>query len=233
MKRPLADMLAAAQAFGRLLPREAFERWQFAGSIRRKSPLVKDCEHVVIPAWGDVRGDGLFAESQRVNLLWHALDRLLADGVIERAFVNGSPRWGERYRKVIYPIADGVVHDVFLADADNWGMQFAIRTGGAAFSRELVTRLQDGPHFCHGGHVLDKRQARCGGCCHRFEVAGFCRHTGKGWQRDKDDASDLMPCPNCGGTAAITFARVPVPDERAFFSLCGVPWRPPEERSER
>ena len=148
-KRPRAEALAAAHALSDLLC-HACERWEIAGSVRRNKPEVGDVEHVILPTFGDVPGGDLFASPQTVNLLWHRLDQLVAAGTVAKALINGSPRWGERYRRVIF---QGIAHDLFAADADNWGSVLAIRTGPAEFSKGLVVGLRRNGYRNQDGYV--------------------------------------------------------------------------------
>ena len=78
------------------------------------------------------------------------LDQLVAAGTVAKALINGSPRWGERYRRVIF---QGIAHDLFAADADNWGSVLAIRTGPAEFSKGLVVGLRRNGYRNQDGYV--------------------------------------------------------------------------------
>lgn len=90
-KRTYADALDDAQAFRALFPPACYERWEFAGSLRRRRPEVADVEHLIIPNHGDVeRGDGLFTVTERVNLLWFHLDALLRGGQVRKHVYGAS-----------------------------------------------------------------------------------------------------------------------------------------------
>jgi hypothetical protein len=109
LKRPLAQAVADAEAFRALFPPQCFERWEIAGSVRRRKPEVGDVEHVIIPQAGEVEVNaGLFAERKTVNLLWHRLDEMLALGVVAKHVYGTGPtgaplyRWGDKYRGVDY-----------------------------------------------------------------------------------------------------------------------------------
>lgn len=143
VKRPWAQAMEDAESFRALFPAACIERWEFAGSLRRRKSEVADIEHVVIPAFGDVpRGDGLFTVQERVNLLWHHLDAMVKAGTVSKHVYGGAGyRWGDKYRGVDYR---GFNNEIFCADADNWGNTFLIRTGPAEFSQRVVTRLKDG-----------------------------------------------------------------------------------------
>lgn len=142
-RRPHAQALADAEAFRALFPPSTYERWEIAGSVRRRKPEVADVEHVVIPRFGDVQtGTGLFALPERTNLLWFHLDSLMRGmaGLEKHWYGNGN-RWGDKYRGVDFR---GFNHEVFTADVANFGSVLLIRTGPADFSERMVTRLRNG-----------------------------------------------------------------------------------------
>lgn len=159
-KRDRTQALADAEAFRAMFPTTAYERWEFAGSIRRGKPAVSDVEHVIIPRMGDVPGAGLFGEPERVNLLWHCLDALLSGRKVEKHLYgsteSGAPlyRWGDKYRGVDFR---GFNHELFCADADNWGAVLLIRTGPAEYSQRVVTALKDGGMYRQSeGYLRDR-----------------------------------------------------------------------------
>jgi len=142
-KRPWAATMIDADDFRGLFPKSSYERWEIAGSVRRRRPLVGDVEHVVIPAYGEVeRCDGLFAVKERVNLFGFHLDALVADGQVSKHIYGGTGyRWGTRYRGCDFR---GFNHEIFTAEPDNFGAILLIRTGPAEFSERFVKRLKDG-----------------------------------------------------------------------------------------
>src|SRR5437870_2820192 len=84
-KRTNADALADAEAFRALFNPSHYERWEIAGSVRRKCREVGDVEHVVIPRFGPVTShEGLFAERVTANLLFNQLDQLVRDGTVQK-----------------------------------------------------------------------------------------------------------------------------------------------------
>jgi DNA polymerase/3'-5' exonuclease PolX len=101
-------------------------RIEVAGSIRRQSPQVGDIEIVCQPK----TGTDLFGQPYPLPIPTEGLGRHEVSG--------------ERYRKIILP--EGVQLDLFIVlPPAQWGVIFAIRTGGAEFSRRLVTsRLHGG-----------------------------------------------------------------------------------------
>lgn len=235
-RRVLAAAQADAEAFRDLFPRECYTRWTIAGSVRRRQPLVKDVDHVVMPAFGEVEIPGhLFGAKEKVNLLWHHLDGLLRRGDVDKHLrSDGTTSWGNKQRGCAFR---GFGHEIFTADADNWGPQLAIRTGPAEYSHMLVILLQRHDHMNQGGYVLDKRTTNCAcgwsgpepawvpidrlGDGHRH----YCLRRAPG--RDEEA---VAVCPRCDKADALSMPRVSVPDEETYFCLCGLGWVPPEKR---
>lgn len=211
-KRKLADALYDAEDF-RMLFNDLFERWEIAGSIRRKKPEVGDVEHVVIPKFGQpgaTTATGLFgsADGADVNLVFDKLDAIVrgpAAIVVKHVYGATGHRWGNKYRGVDFR---GFNHEIFVADENNWGPALAIRTGPAEFSQKLVTRIRD-----HGHRNIDGYVWRCERCA--------CATRGK---PNKD-------CLACAGTGLSAVEKISVGDERAYLELCGVGWIEPEKRS--
>lgn len=147
-KIPLDKAMQNAERFRSLFD-GTYDRWEIAGSIRRKRPMVGDVEHVVIP-----RGENGSQLWGRVNDLLATDGGLFAgDGALMKAvYPNGTHRWGNRYRGIVF---EGVRHEVFIADKANWGAILAIRTGPAEFSKRLVTDLRTRGYRQQGGYLLD------------------------------------------------------------------------------
>lgn len=101
-------------------------RIEVAGSIRRQSPQVGDIEIVCQPKMGA----DLFGQPYPLPVFTEGLGRHEVSG--------------DRYRKILLP--ENVQLDLFIVlPPAQWGVIFAIRTGGAEFSRRLVTsRLHGG-----------------------------------------------------------------------------------------
>jgi len=176
-----ADALALMQ----LIDAARSEKWVIAGSIRRMEPVVSDVDHVLIPRFGDVAGEDMFATPQRVNLLWHRLDELIADpqsGLTKAVRSDGKTCYGERQRAVQFR---GLKHEFYIAEPDTWGVQLTVRTGPADLGRHLVTVIKDRGYECRNG----------------FQVYPIGRN-----------------------------APIAVPDEEAFFRLCGVRYVSPPDR---
>lgn len=167
----LADALQLAESVRALLAPHC-DRCEIAGSIRRRKPEVKDIEIVCIP--------------RRI-----IIPPLLGpvEEHVHPEFVAVVDRWrkvkGEPYGKYTQRLLpEGIPLDLFIATPDNWGAIFAIRTGSARFSHE----------------VLAKAWVRAG---YRSEGGALMKN----------------------GTP--TYVR----EERDLFTLLGIPWVEPEERS--
>ena len=97
--------------------------------MRRRKQEVGDVEILYIPMFV-AEPDGFF-DRRTVNLADRALDKLLADGVIEkRKNALGSEIWGGR-NKLARHIATGVPVDLFAARFENWWNYLVCRTGSA------------------------------------------------------------------------------------------------------
>lgn len=127
------------------------ERWLVAGSYRRirsardaglePSGTLGDIEHLIIPKFGHAPQHGeLFDANQ--NLLWVRLDEALREGTIEPARYgeNCTLRWGDKFRGFTYR---GIRHEFYTATITSWGKMLALRTGPPAFSKKIVSRLND------------------------------------------------------------------------------------------
>jgi DNA polymerase/3'-5' exonuclease PolX len=151
--------LEVAEGFRALFPATAYERWEFAGSIRRRRPECGDVDHVIIPRFGEVSvgGGGLFDEKKTVNLVMHRLDELVTAGQVKKHIYGTDPetsapkyRWGDKLRGIN---CGGLKHELWMAEEANWGPTFTIRTGPGEFSQMMVTRLRRQGMRNEGGYV--------------------------------------------------------------------------------
>lgn len=94
------------------------ERIEIAGSIRRNKPEVKDIEIVAIPKPYEI---GLFESG-------------IASVVNNWQKVKGELPC--KYTQRILP--DGIKLDLFFATPENWGLIYAIRTGSAEYSHQVL-----------------------------------------------------------------------------------------------
>lgn len=129
------------------------ERIEIAGSIRREQEIIGDIEIVCIPKQYET---GLFTSGiASVVNVWEK--------------IKGELEYGKcRYTQRILPTeivgqeGKRVALDLFFADVTNWGMIFAIRTGSAEFSHEVLAKgwvsrgyKAEGGHLIHKGKVYD------------------------------------------------------------------------------
>ncbi|GAP07512.1 DNA polymerase IV [Anaerolinea thermolimosa] len=104
------------------------ERIEIAGSIRRRKAEVGDIEIVVKPR-------------PFVDLFGHPNG--YHDPILAGVLVNKS---GQRYKQ--YALPEGLNLDLFIVlPPAQWGVIFALRTGGAEFSRKLVTSKKYGGYL--------------------------------------------------------------------------------------
>lgn len=143
-KIPLADAEAHAKRFRDLFD-GCYERWEFAGSIRRQRPEVGDIDHVVIPKWIEVPND-LFGGTRSESAIFVRARELGLDR--ERKFFIRSA--GDRRISVSF---EKLPHELYCCFAENWGPILAIRTGSGDFARCLVTRLRQRRHRQHEGFL--------------------------------------------------------------------------------
>lgn len=103
------------------------DRIAIAGSVRRRKDEIGDIEIVAIPKI-EIR-PGLLGEMEErhigfVKALW------------QYPIIKGVPETG-KYIQLQLP---EIKVDLFLATPPNWGFIFAIRTGSAVFSRNVLAR---------------------------------------------------------------------------------------------
>jgi DNA polymerase/3'-5' exonuclease PolX len=133
------EAVAIARAFVDLLD-GTYDRLAVAGSLRRRLAWTHDIDVVAVPRTGttdsglvNVFGEHRIAE---VDMLAYRLDALVYDGTItKRLDARGAVRWGPSLKLIGY----GAAHvDLFTPDAERFGWILLLRTGPAAFSRQLV-----------------------------------------------------------------------------------------------
>ena len=115
-------LLVAEEALNVLAPH--CERIAISGSVRRRKPEVKDIEVVAIPTRVV---SNLFGDET-------AVDPTFCAAVNQWPKVKGEPTG--KYTQRVLP--SGLKLDLFMADVDNWGLIYAVRTGSAAFSHQVL-----------------------------------------------------------------------------------------------
>ncbi len=124
MRIELADEIVKTEILPALAPH--CERIEVAGSVRRRRQDVGDIEIVCIPRqtpYIDLFGTQTEPVPEFVGAvnLWQK--------------IKGEPTGRYTQRQLPY---GGPVVDIFIARPENWGLIFAIRTGSARFSYEVL-----------------------------------------------------------------------------------------------
>lgn len=212
----------------------------FAGSVRRRVPLVGDLELVAIPQWEEVTTIvpqlALFPLAPppvRANRLHQLLGQKLRDfypvaprtdweSLVDPAF---DPLWtkksGGAFWKLFSP-EHQIKVDVWLCTPETWGVTLMIRTGSGVdgegremngFGPGMLARWK----FVAGG--------KCSACSHawtRQRVGGKCPACG----------SRHINLASCKGSR-LTYAngtQAATPEEEDVFRACDVPWIDPSKR---
>lgn len=142
------------------------ERIEVGGSIRRRRPVVKDVELILIPRWGtrEVTGQAaMFGTNvEPLNLTLERLEAMQSAGrlqVIKPGTHDVIP-WAlkpdGRYWRLWIP-SSGTKVDVFVCNPDTWGLNLMIRTGSGVgpggrpqdgFAPAMLKRWKE---ISHGG----------------------------------------------------------------------------------
>ena len=123
------------------------ERITIAGSLRRGKSEVGDVEILFVPKI-EQRPDGLF-DTQQVDLAALWIDKLLADGVLQkRPSVIGRFAWGLQNKLAIHT-ASGIPVDFFSTTEAHWFVSLIIRTGPAQFNPNLIMSLDSRGYKLH------------------------------------------------------------------------------------
>jgi len=213
-KMPLEYAKSMAQALVDLLE-PACTRILIAGSIRREKKLVGDIEIVCEP--GLYNGpDTQFCDVDHLEVVLSCLE---LDGTIEkRPGPKGGTAWGSRLKRAIfYNGKDYAPVDLFIVRPPaQWAVIKAIRTGPWQFNKVLVSDTAIG-----------------GACPHDLKVAG-----GQVWyigdcESNTRHALSVMPASKFLKRGPKLGARTrPIEDEEHFFSILGVPYWTPKDRTE-
>lgn len=125
------------------------ERIEFAGSLRRRSPMVGDAEIVMIPKVEEERdmfGDVINTKS----LLEEALPSLL------KKWDASTTLNGPKQKKVIFRV-DTFPLDLFIVKPETWGVLFTLRTGPEEYGHWLVTKKMHNGAMPDGMYVREGR----------------------------------------------------------------------------
>jgi len=144
-RMPRPEAIAIAKAFVADIE-DTCSQLIVGGSLRRRLAMIADIEIVCTPKL-ETRMAGLFADTPLIkDHLAARLECMLIDDVVsKRLDKNGSPRWGPTLKYLTYR---GARVDLFSPCAERFGWILLLRTGPAAFSRQLVVprgmRTKDG-----------------------------------------------------------------------------------------
>jgi DNA polymerase/3'-5' exonuclease PolX len=176
-----------------------YEQLIIAGSLRRRLAYIGDIEVVAVPKV-EHQSDGLFegmaTAVDRIDARMMAL--LDNDAVSKRLDANGSPRWGPTLKYLTFR---GARIDLFTPCAERFGWILMLRTGPAAFTRQLVVPKRDDKG--RSGRTKDRRPGLLP--IHIKPVDGWLTFRTSG-------------------------ERIETPDEKSVFELFGMPYQEPWER---
>ena len=152
MDRP--EAIAIARAFVDLID-DVCAQLTVAGSLRRRLARIGDVEVVAVPRTESVAIDLLHEEVVERDLLHARMHALLETGEVQqRLDKNGVPRWGPTLKLATFR---GAPIDLFCPSEDRFGWILMLRTGPAAFSRQLVVergrKTKDGRPGLRPKHV--------------------------------------------------------------------------------
>lgn len=139
--------MKAAQEIKAML-RQACERIEIAGSLRRKCAQVGDIELVAIAKWED-----------QLDLFGEVIARrCLVDDVLDEFNIRRTKNGDlfKQFEHCYMPV------DMFLTDETGWGVIYTIRTGSADFSHWLVSPAYVGGAMPFGMKCSERRLWREG-----------------------------------------------------------------------
>lgn len=151
------EAIAIAKRFVALID-DACSQLVVAGSLRRRLASIGDIEIVAVPKLDssavDLLGDTLVAHDRLGARMSELLD---LEQVAKRLDRNGTPRWGPTLKFLTF---EDVRIDLFSPSAERLGWILLLRTGPAAFSRQLVVprgrRTKDGRPGLLPPHILPR-----------------------------------------------------------------------------
>lgn len=132
--------------------RPVCERIEIAGSLRRKKPDVGDVEIVCIPktfpADRTLFGDSFLDQPRRDPEFASVIREQCLEGQL--TICKGDLRTG-KYIQLRHR-GTGLQIDLFTATPENWGLIYAVRTGSAEFSHQVLAKgwVKKGFHSVEG-----------------------------------------------------------------------------------
>lgn len=172
-KLPLEAASLVAEAFIHHMTPHA-ERIEVAGSIRRRKEMVGDIEIVMIPK--------LYREKDMLGEFTGPKLDTIHKGIqsyIDCESIPGTPALvklndGTKYIKLHEQLVDVQIDLFIVRPPAQWGPIISIRTGSAAFSKQLVIALRKNGLRSEDGRVLDENdnQIDCPEEINFFRAAG-------------------------------------------------------------
>ncbi len=149
---PLAEATTIALSIRQTLLEavESCSRVEIAGSIRRCKPVVGDIELVaqIDPAME-------FGATVGIKDALRSIGVRRADPIVRKDGVAVKAPWGDRYLRGLCQYIGPIQLDLFVVRPPaEFGPVFLIRTGAAAFSQMMVTRLHRYNMVCSEGRIL-------------------------------------------------------------------------------
>lgn len=173
-KLPLEAASLVAEAFIHHMKPHA-ERIEVAGSIRRRKELVGDIEIVMIPKLHrdkDMFGEFTGPKKDSIDVGIQSYVTCESPDPAHPALVKLND--GTKYIKLHETLVDVQIDLFIVRPPAQWGPLISIRTGSAAFSRQLVISLRKQGLRCEDGRVLDENdnQIDCPEEINFFRAAG-------------------------------------------------------------
>jgi len=136
------DTASTAAGSLSVLLADVCESIMVCGSVRRRAETVGDVELVAVPRIMTYEQFDLFREivkTTTVDLLFARLDALADDGlIVKRQRSDGKLVWGPHAKALSY---DGIPFDLYTPEKERAGWIVLVRTGPAAFARQLVVEV--------------------------------------------------------------------------------------------
>jgi len=136
------------------------ERWEIAGSIRRKKAFVSDVEVVYIARMVEKKPAGTVQmgfdflppeDGEKVSAMKEEIDALIEKGILEkRIFEQGQTMYGPNLQFVRH-VETGIPIDFFACCDETWYTTLVTRTGSKDWVEELATRAKAQGYGWHPG----------------------------------------------------------------------------------
>ena len=133
------------------------DKINIAGSIRRKKSEVKDIEIICVPKLDIVCQDNLFGEQSEGI-------KILSEGFIKTVTSLGNIKKGKPEGKMMQiELPEWIMLDLFIPDDFDYYRQYAIRTGSAIYSHQVIAAGWLKIGWCGVSGIGLRRQSDCEG----------------------------------------------------------------------